>query len=129
MSKEEKKKFENALENGINTTNADYCPTTFQRDKILKFINIVMFVMLLPLAASYFIKDTQILQNLWSYQLYTTYGVICLNVVYFFYAQYEGKLYVACDSCQLGNIVATTVISLMKLAIIITASYFLLHVT
>ena len=129
MSKEEKKKFENALENGINSENADYCPTTFHRDKILKFINIIMLVMLLPLAASFFIDNTQTLQNLWNYQLYGAYGVICLNVVYFFYAQYEGKLHVACDSCQLGNIVATTVISLIKLAVIITASYFLLHVT
>ncbi len=129
MSKEEKEKFERNLENGINTTNADYCPTTFYRDKILKFINILMIVMLLPLAVSFFIKNTQILQNLWDYQLYGAYGVICLNVVYFFYAQYEGKLHISCDSCQLGNIVATTIISLVKLAVIVTASYFLLHVT
>jgi len=79
--------------------------------------------------AANFIKNIQTLQNLWDYQLYVAYGVICLNVVYFFYAQYEGKLHVACDSCQLGNIVVTTVISLVKLAVIITASYFLLYVT
>ena len=129
MSKEEKEKFEKNLENGINTANADYCPTTFYRDKILKLINIVMFLMLLPLLTSFFIDNEQTLQSLWMYQLYTAYGVICLNVVYFFYAQYEGKLHIACDSCQLGNIVATTVISLIKLAAIVAASYFLLHVT
>lgn len=129
MSKEEKEKFEKNLENGINTTNADYCPTIFHRDKILKLIKIVMVIMLFPLLASFFIDNEQTLQSLWTYQLYTAYGEICLNVVYFFYAQYEGKLHIACDSCQLGNIVATTVISLVKLTVIITASYFLLHVT
>ncbi|ADN09588.1 peptide deformylase [Sulfurimonas autotrophica] len=128
MSKEEKEKFEKNLENGINSENADYCPTIFHRDKILKLINMVMLLMLLPLVASFFIENKQTLQSLWMYQLYTVYGVICLNVVYFFYAQYEGKLHIACDSCQLGNIVATTVISLVKLAVIVTASYFLLHV-
>jgi len=128
MSKEEKEKFEKSLENGINTTNADYCPTVFFRDKILKLINVVMFFMLLPLVASFFIDNEQTLQTLWSYQLYTIYGVIGLNIIYFFYAQYEGKRYVACSSCQLGNIVGTTAISLVKLFVITVASYFLLHV-
>ncbi|WP_418641191.1 peptide deformylase [Sulfurimonas sp. ST-27] len=128
MSKEEKEKFEKNLENGINTTNADYCPTVFFRDKILKLINVVMFFMLLPLVASFFIDKEQTLQTLWTYQLYTIYGVLGLNIVYFFYAQYEGKLYVACSSCQLGNIVGTTAISLVKLFVITVASYFLLHV-
>ena len=129
MSKDEKKKFENLLENGINTSNADYCPTKFHRDKILKFINVVMVIMLFPLIASFFMNDTHTLQNLWDYQLYGAYGVIFLHGIYFFYAQYEGKLYVACDSCQLGNIVATIVVSLGKLALIMSASYFLLYAT
>jgi peptide deformylase len=128
MSKEEKEKFEANLENGINTTNADYCPTVFHREKILKLINIILFLMLLPLAASFFIQNQQTLHSLWMYQLYTAYAVICLHVVYFFYAQYEGKLHVSCDSCQLGNIFATTVISLLKLSAIMLAAYFLLHV-
>jgi len=129
MSKEEKEKFEKSLQNGINNSNADYCPTTFHRDKILKFINIVMLIMLLPLLASFFIENIQILQTMWMYELYIAYGVLFLQIVYFFYAQYEGKLNIACDSCQLGNIVAVTAISLGKLAVIAVASYFLLHVT
>ena len=128
MAKDEKKRFENLLENGINTANADYCPTTFHRDKILKLINIVLFFMLLPIAASFFISATQTLQTFWLYQSYTAYGVISLQVLYFFYAQYEGKLHISCDSCQLGNIVATSLISLVKLVIIMTISYFVFKV-
>ena len=128
MAKDEKKRFENILESGINTANADYCPTTFHRDKILKLVNIILFFMLLPIAASFFINKIQILQTFWLYQSYTAYGVISLLVLYFFYAQYEGKLHISCDSCQLGNIIATSLIALAKLGIIMTISYFVFKV-
>ena len=125
MSKEEKERFEKSLQNGINK---DCSSPTFFRDKILKLINVVLLFMLLPLVASFFIEDEKTLQTLWMYELYTTYVLICFHIVYFFYAQYEGKLRISCDSCQLGNIVATTVISLLKVFVIVVGAYFLLSI-
>ena len=128
MSKEQKEKFEQALQNGTSVTNADYCPTTFKRDKILKFVNILMLAMLIPVVFSFFIDNQETLKTMWHYQLYTAYTVLGLNIIYFFYAQYEGKVHILCDSCQLGNIIITSIISLVKLAVIMSASYFLFNV-
>lgn len=128
MSKEEKERFEKSLQNGINRINKDYSPPTFFRDKILKLINVVLLLMLLPLVVSFFIENEKTLQTLWMYELYTAYVLIFFHVIYFFYAQYEGKLRISCDSCQLGNIVATTVISLLKLFVIVASAYFLLYI-
>ena len=47
-------------------------------------------------------------------------------VSYFFYAQYEGKQYKHCSSCQIGNIIGTSLIELIKLTIIFGLNYFLL---
>lgn len=127
MSEQEKEKFQTKLEHGINIEPADYCPTTFKRDRILQVINIGMVLMLIALIVSFFISDTQTLATLWEYQLYGVYSLLVLNIGYFFYAQYEGKLYTSCSSCQLGNIIGTVTISLIKLSLITLGSYFLIN--
>ena len=127
MSENQKMQFQNKLEYGIEIESADYCPTTFKRDKILKVINISMIAMLLAVVASFFLSDKEVLQELWDYQLYISYGVLTLNIIYFFYAQYEGKIYTSCSSCQLGNIIGTVVISLVKLTLLMLSSYFLIN--
>jgi len=45
-------------------------------------------------------------------------------VVYFFYAQYEGKQYKNCSSCQIGNIIGTSAIELFKLLVLFVLVYF-----
>jgi len=124
MSKNQKDSFENTLENGIDVGMDDYCPTTFKRDKIILVANISMILMLLLLISSFFISDTKMLSDLWDYQLVATYFVVGLEVLYFFYAQYEGKLYTSCSSCQLGNIIETAMFALVKLSFIVLISYF-----
>ena len=121
LSQDEKKRFETKLEFGSDIAISESCPTTFKRDKILKVINIAMIAMLILLISSFF-SDS----NLWKYQLYTSFGVFGLNVIYFFYAQHEGKKYTSCTSCQIGNIIGTTVISLSKLSLIMVLSFFLM---
>ena len=119
MSPQERERFESKLEFGTDVGAGDYCPTTFKRDYILKAINISMILMLIVFGVSFFID-----KSLWDYQLYASLLVLLTNVVYFFYAQYEGKIYTSCSSCQIGNIIGTTAISLTRLSVIMAASYF-----
>ena len=127
LDKEEKALFEKKLEFGSDIAISESCPTTFFRDKILKVINITLFIMLGVLLTSVFIDDINILKSLWSFQLYTSLGVILLNIYYFFYAQYEGKQFTSCSSCQIGNIIGTSIISLFKLSLLVLLSYFFIN--
>lgn len=126
LTKEEKAKFDAKLEFGSDIAISESCPTTFQRDKILKVIKYIMMAMLLLVVSSLFV-DKELDAVLWSYQLYTSFVVFGLNIIYFFYAQYEGSKYTSCSSCQIGNIIGTTVISLVKLSLIMILSYFLVN--
>jgi len=126
LSEDEKKRFETKLEFGSDVAISESCPTTFNRDKILKVINIIMLIMFALLICSLFISESEKLDSLWNYQLYISFGVLGLDIVYFFYAQYEGKKYTSCTSCQIGNIIGTTVISLTKLTLLMILSYFLI---
>lgn len=125
LSKKEKKLFERKLKFGANIAISEVCPTTFKRDYIIKAINIVLIAMVILLVSSLFLSK-EITANFWSYQLYASLLAISLNIIYFFYAQYEGKRFTSCTSCQIGNIIGTSVILLIKLSIITLVSYFML---
>jgi peptide deformylase len=127
LSKEEKAKFEKKLEFGANVAISEVCPTTFKRDYLTKLSNILLIILVLIFGASLFIGDKQTLMTLWDSQLYISYGVLVTNVIYFFYAQYEGRGFTSCSSCQIGNIIGTTLISLTKLSLIMILSYFIVN--
>lgn len=125
LSKEEKKLFAKKLEFGSDIAISESCPTVFKRDYITKVINAVMTVMVALLIGSLFVGEA-FSQQLWSYQIYLFFSALFLNVVYFFYAQYEGRKFTSCTSCQIGNIIGTSVISLIKLFVIILFSYLIM---
>ena len=127
LSESEREKFEAKLQYGADVGTADYCPTTFFRDKILKAINISMLLMVFALIGSFFVSEADVLESMWHYQLYASFFVLALNIFYFFYAQYEGKIYTSCTSCQIGNIVGTFAISITKLTLLMVASYFIIN--
>ena len=54
-------------------------------------------------------------------------AILALMNAYFFYAQYEGKQYKHCTSCQIGNIVGTVTILSFKLLLLFLANYFILY--
>lgn len=83
--------------------------------------------MVILLGISLFISQETTLATMWSYQLYASFGVLGLSVVYFFYAWYEGNKFSSCTSCQIGNIIGTTAISLAKLTVVMLISYFLIN--
>ncbi len=127
LSKNEKKNFENKLEFGVDVAISQSCPTTFKRDYILKVINYLMIAMVVLLGVSLFISEETTLSTMWSYQFYASLGVLGLSIIYFFYAQYEGRQFTSCTSCQIGNIIGTSVIILIKLTLLMVLSYFLIN--
>jgi peptide deformylase len=127
MSKEEKANFEQRLEYGGDVGNSDYCPTTFKRDKIVLVMNIVMGAMALGLVVGLFLEESATVQTIWNFLLYSGIGVVFLDIIYFFYAQYEGKKASGCSSCQIGNIIATAAIVLLKLSVILLLAYFFVY--
>ena len=126
LTKDEAAIFDKKLEFGSDIAISESCPTTFQRDKILKAINYLMIAMVLLIGSSFFV-EAQTQETLWSYQLYSSFIALGLTIIYFFYAQYEGKKYTSCTSCQIGNIIGTAVIILVKLSAIMLLSYFLVN--
>jgi len=125
MSKGERKRFEGSLSSKTDISQkelqSDFCPRSFVRDKILLLSNILTGVIALILLVSFFFQDHA---ELWRWQLYGAAGVIALDIFYFFYAQYEGKKYVSCGSCQLGNILGTVAVSLIRLFLVMALSYY-----
>jgi len=121
LSADERKIFEARLDFGLDVGKEAYCPTTFKRDSILKVINISMMLMLIVIGISFFMQN-----SLWQYQLYASGAVLVLQVIYFFYAQYEGKQYSSCVSCSIGNIIGTTIISMVRLSGVMILSYFIM---
>jgi len=124
LSNDERDRFELKLQNGSASVSSEVCPTIFNRDKILKVINIILISMMALIFSSFFISGTKDIATIWDFQLYSSYTVLVLNIIYFFYAQYEGKKYTLCTSCQIGNIVGSVVINIIKLTTIMGISYF-----
>jgi len=127
LDKEEKKNFEAKLEYGSDVAISEVCPTTFKRDYLTKFVNFILIGMVIMLIGLIFIEDEAMVSKIWTYQLYASYLALVINSIYFFYAQYEGREYSSCTSCQIGNIVGTIFISLIKLTFIMVVSYFLIQ--
>jgi len=126
MSESERVLFERKLEFGGDVATPETCPTIFKRDKILDLIKYIYVAMFISIIVSFFV-DTETSSIIWEYEVYTSYGVLALNIIYFFYAYFEGKAYTSCVSCQLGNIIGTTLISLIKLGLLMLMSYFLVN--
>ena len=126
LSKEEKALFEAKLEYGSDVAISEVCPTTSKRDYFVKFSNVLLVLITLLLLISLFLEDTQ---TLWSSQLYLSLAVVVVNIAYFFYAQYEGRGVSSCSSCQVGNILGTAAIAIIKLTLVMSISYFIVNPT
>lgn len=121
----ERKLFDSKLEFGTDAITDNGCPTVFKRDKILHVIKFLFVISLVALASKFFLSDENLLL-LKSAENYAMLTMLGLSVIYFFYAQYEGKQYKNCSSCQIGNIIGVTGITLAKLLVLFGLNYFLL---
>ncbi len=120
----ERKLFDAKLEFGTDAITENGCPTVFKRDRILHTFKLLFVLGLIGVGISFFLKD-EILELLKNIENYGMLFMAVLLVVYFFYAQYEGKQYKNCSSCQIGNIIGVTAISLGKLLVLFALNYFL----
>jgi peptide deformylase len=125
MNKEDKEHFDSKLEHGTDAIMKNDCPTVFKRDRILHLFKFAFIVGILGVISKFFLSAEHI-KILTSAENYLMLFMLFLLVVYFFYAQYEGKQYKHCTSCQIGNIIGTTAISASKLLILFLLTYFLL---
>ena len=77
----------------------------------------------MALSSVLFLDNSEVLKTLEYYWI----GMLFLMTLgYFFYAQYEGKKYNTCTSCQIGNIVAMAVIKTIHITGLFLLTYFLL---
>lgn len=89
------------------------------------YFKLLFVTSILGLFASFFVSENTLL-TIKSIENYLMISMFRLIVVYFFYAQYEGKQYKNCSSCQIGNIIGTSAIELAKLSMIFVLNYFIL---
>ena len=123
LDPQEKDFFKQKLAQGADIAQIQTCPSTFKRDYISKLMNFLLIAMVFLLGASFFVSQDI---NMYTYQVYVATSVVILDIFYFFYAMHEGKAYSSCSSCQIGNIIGTAVIILIKTFVIMVASYFLI---
>ena len=126
LSKEEKALFEQKLESNSNALTVESCPIKgLQSDKILNAIKYGVYGGVIALISKLFL-DNSALETVKSVE-YSLVGVLFLMIIgYFFYAQYEGKKYRTCTSCQIGNIAAMTLIKTVHILGLFLLSYWLL---
>ena len=125
MQKDDKKIFDKKLEFGVDIGIDNYCPTTYKKDYISKFINFILILMIINPISALFINNQDILNTLWDIEFYGFLTVILLNLFYLGYSQYEIRQGQLCTSCQTGNIIGTTIISIARVSAIIAVSYFI----
>ena len=124
LSKDEKQRFEQSLEFGSDVGYDNYCPTSFVKDKIIKFINVIIALLFVVFVLSLFVDDRSFLSKVWEYQLYSSYFLGGMILFYIVYGKYESTLYKSCTSCQIGNLIGTASIAFLKLSVVMTLSFF-----
>jgi len=125
LDEREKALLDSKLQFGTDAITDNGCPTVFKRDKILNTFKYI-FAGSLILAFFKFFLSNHMAHLLGILEGYSSAILFILLIIYFFYAQYEGKQYKNCSSCQIGNIIGTTAISLAKLLILLVINYLLL---
>ncbi|MFZ9659491.1 MAG: peptide deformylase [Arcobacteraceae bacterium] len=126
LTKQERIIFEKKLEFGSDIIISETCPTIFKRDYIMKLLRGLILVMFLIIILALFVNDELILANIWDLQLGISLLASLINIIYFFYAHHEAIKYTSCVSCQSGNIIGTTLISFLKIVVLIIISYFII---
>lgn len=121
LDKNEKKLFEKKLEFGSDIATPESCPIFSYKDTINKGTKILFLVMFIMIIVAFFVDDTS---GLITYQ--TTIGTIAFlsTIIYIIVGYFEGKRYSSCTSCQIGNLIGTTVINWSKLFVLSIISYF-----
>ncbi len=125
LSEAERKLFDAKLEFGTDAITQNDCPTVFKRDRILQLFKILFITGLVGIFIGLFASEATSI-TISTIEGYILLAMSSLIVIYFFYAQYEGKQYKHCTSCQIGNIIGTTIILLIKLLVLLFGVYLII---
>lgn len=126
MSKEEKTLFESKLANSTNTTSQESCPTTEPTltKNILRIITATLILGTLGALLGLFVSDDSA-NTLSTIEKYLMIFLLFSLAVYFLVANYKGKKYTNCTSCQVGNIVGTLFIQSIRILLLFISNYFI----
>jgi len=116
--------FDMKLEYGNDAFLDTSCPTNSIKDKISTVINYLLAASFVALLLVFILNDknTMILQDAENYAMI---AILSLILIYVPYGYYEGKVNKGCTSCQVGNILGTAFIALIKLTLLFTLNYFI----
>jgi len=115
VDKEMKQRINDYLEHGL-VADGGSCPTVFYRDRYKMGAKYLISGIALSFITPFFVSEG-IRQWIYRVDLAALIAVAVLIAVYFFYAQYEARLYKQCTSCQTGNIIGTVAILAFQLLI------------
>jgi peptide deformylase len=124
MDEIEKSTFDAKLTYGTDDIENNGCPIVFKRDRILQAIKYMLIGGAVGVVGS-FVLPNSVLPSIIYIENILMFLILLSTIVYFFYAQYEGKEYKQCTSCQIGNIMGTSLIQVIRLFILFLANYFL----
>lgn len=116
VDKEMKERINEYLEHGL-VADGGSCPVIFYRDYFKRGVKYLISGMFLSLATPFFVSP--LIQE-WIYRIdiVALISAVVLMIGYFFYAQYESRLYKQCTSCQTGNIIGTVAILTFQILLI-----------
>ena len=119
LPKKERLRLEKEIASTLGATTSTNCPTRFYRDYFSKALRYMGYLLLPALFIPLFINDTNLLKEIYHYELGGVALMLGLIILYAVVAWYEAKNYSTCTSCQSGNIIGTVLIALVK-AVLIT---------
>ena len=122
VDKETKLRINDHLSQGL-VTSSSTCPTHFYRDDIIRAYKWIMLSVLVGFFIAVFLEPSQV-KILESYHLIALGLALLLITIYPFFAYFEAQRYKQCTSCQTGNIIGTTAISLTQWLILLGINYF-----
>ncbi len=101
--------------------------TIFKRDYFISFIQKILFFIILANITSFFLSN-ETLTSLYAFTKYGSIAIVLLLIGYFFTALYESKNQNSCSSCQMGNIIGTTIKYFLTTTALFILSWYLLKI-
>lgn len=114
--KEMKQRINDYLEYGL-VADGGSCPTVFVRDYFKRGVKYLISGIFLSLITPFFVSNP-VQEWIYHIDLMALLTAVLLIIIYFFYAQYESRLYKQCTSCQIGNIIGTVALLSFQLLIV-----------
>jgi peptide deformylase len=123
LSKKDKKAFDKKLDFGTDFTGNEVCPIKTYKEYVYKVTNFLLLAFALLFLGHFFTED-KISSLILFYQYWLAFGVFVGGISYIIVGYIEGKKYSTCTSCQVGNLIGTTMILYVKLIFLSIFTYF-----